>query len=322
MRRCCMCKIEKPETEFAFRSLATGKRQGHCRACHAAYRRKHYERTKSVYVGREIARMRRYKDDNRALLLAYLAEHPCIDCGERDLTVLDFDHRDPAVKRTEVVKLAAYRPWRQVLLEIAKCDVRCASCHRRRTARQFGWRRSREQNGVTPTDLAAGVVASEAAVESLAIATPSRTCSVCGRSQPASEFALKNAATGLRATKCRACQRAYARQHYQENRPAYLEKARRRRSAQRDRFAASLRLYFGTHPCIDCGEADPTVLDFDHRDRETKVATVNKLIRSEDWNGLLAEIAKCDVRCANCHRRRTARQFNWSRLTPRLREAS
>ncbi len=320
MRRCCMCRIEKPETEFAFRSIATGRRQGHCRACHAAYRRQHYERTKSVYVAREIARMRRYRDENRVFVLAYLAEHPCVDCGESDLTVLDFDHRDPELKRTEVMKLAARRPWRLVLLEIAKCDVRCASCHRRRTARQFGWRRAQAQNGVTLTDLSAGVVTSRTAIEDIGSEAPSRTCSICHRSQPSSEFALKNAGTGLRSTKCRACQRAYARQHYQKNRPVYLEKARRRRSAQRDRFAASLRLYFRTHPCVDCGEADPTVLDFDHRERGTKMATANELIRAADWDGLLAEIAKCDVRCANCHRRRTARQFGWSRLTLRLSE--
>jgi len=80
-----------------------------------------------------------YRIENRALLLAHLLGHPCVDCGETDPVLLDFDHRDPASKRKEVGRLAATKPWPQVLAEIAKCDVRCANCHRRRTARQFAW---------------------------------------------------------------------------------------------------------------------------------------------------------------------------------------
>ena len=31
------------------------------------------------------------------------------------------------------------------------------------------------------------------------------------------------------------------------------------------------------------------------------------------WNAILVEIAKCDIRCANCHRRRTASQYGWDK---------
>jgi hypothetical protein len=49
------------------------------------------------------------------------------------------------------------------------------------------------------------------------------------------------------------------------------------------------------------------VLEFDHlRD---KVANISKLVHlGADWETTLAEIAKCEVVCANCHRRRTARR--------------
>jgi hypothetical protein len=73
--------------------------------------------------------------------------------------------------------------------------------------------------------------------------------------------------------------------------------------------------YLATHPCIDCGETDLAVLDFDHRDRSTKTAAIAVLIRRGKVAPLLAEIAKCDVRCANDHRRKTAREFGYARWT-------
>ena len=58
--------------------------------------------------------------------------------------------------------------------------------------------------------------------------------------------------------------------------------------------------------CVDCGYAEhPAALQFDHRDRATKAFTISEgLLRS--WAAITAEIAKCDVRCANCHAIRTS----------------
>lgn len=62
--------------------------------------------------------------------------------------------------------------------------------------------------------------------------------------------------------------------------------------------------YFKTHPCVDCGEGDPVVLEFDHlRDKSFDVGTG---LRDRPWQSVLAEMKKCEVVCANCHRRRTA----------------
>jgi hypothetical protein len=57
--------------------------------------------------------------------------------------------------------------------------------------------------------------------------------------------------------------------------------------------------YLLTHPCVDCGEADPVVLDFDHIDPATKSREVAWFIRRRDLVGRAAEIEKCEVRCAN-----------------------
>ncbi len=50
--------------------------------------------------------------------------------------VLEFDHlRD---KRFDIGASLPYRNWQSILDEIAKCEVVCANCHRRRTARRRG----------------------------------------------------------------------------------------------------------------------------------------------------------------------------------------
>src|SRR5207244_10822490 len=67
-------------------------------------------------------------------------------------------------------------------------------------------------------------------------------------------------------------------------------------------------------PCVECGVTDPLVLDFDHRAPSTKRMAVSSLLRYASWSALESEIAKCDVRCANDHRRRTAEQFGWQKL--------
>jgi hypothetical protein len=142
-KRCYDCGQVKPIGDFAFHDKAEGTRQARCRVCHARYRREHYVRNRETYIRQEVARIARYRNDNRPLIREYLRTHPCVDCGETDIVVLDFDHRDPSAKSYNVIVLAAHKPWNRVLLEIAKCDVRCANCHRKRTARQFGWRKAR-----------------------------------------------------------------------------------------------------------------------------------------------------------------------------------
>ena len=105
---------------------------------------------------------------------------------------------------------------------------------------------------------------------------------------------------------CRTCRAAYKREHYLANRDRYVRQANRRKQTLRESRTLYLLAYFDTHPCVDCGESDPVVLEFDHLgDKAFDIAT-NLSFRN--WPSILAEIEKCEVVCANCHRRRTARR--------------
>lgn len=69
--------------------------------------------------------------------------------------------------------------------------------------------------------------------------------------------------------------------------------------------------YLLSHPCADCAERDPSVLEFHHVYTEEKEANISKLIRSNTWEAALKEINKCVVLCANCHRKRHALEDGW-----------
>lgn len=316
-RRCFMCRQLKPLEDFAFRDEVTGRRQSHCRRCHAAYRRAHYEHNRDDYIRREVARIRTYREENRVHLREYLARHPCIGCSEADPVVLEFDHRDPSSKRWNVTVLAMHKPWPRVLAEIEKCDVRCAACHRRRTAKQFGWRKARASEEEVPSALLRGPTLMKGLLDCGASIEGERMCTGCGATKKTlTDFPYRNRAKGTRRSRCRACLYAYGRRHYEGHRADYLARAKSRNRSDRGRFRARVLEYLKTHHCADCGESDPLILEFDHRDRASKIESVAALLARRSWRAIEEEIAKCDVRCVNCHRRRTARQFRWSRLLP------
>jgi hypothetical protein len=79
---------------------------------------------------------------NHQLVLERLALAACLDCGIRDLLVLQFDHRER--KTSDIGRLVGNGcPSKRLADELEKCDIRCANCHRRRTAQGNGWFRRR-----------------------------------------------------------------------------------------------------------------------------------------------------------------------------------
>ncbi len=104
--------------------------------------RMYYVRDPAPYKARAAANNKLTKARNRARLREFFRNAECMDCGIRDFAVLELDHRDPQRKRDDVSNLVRQpHGWPTIAKEIAKCDVVCANCHRKRTARYFGWRK-------------------------------------------------------------------------------------------------------------------------------------------------------------------------------------
>jgi hypothetical protein len=91
----------------------------------AAYRARNAAVIKDIRANRAI--------ENKALIRDYLSNHQCVDCGESDVDILEFDHRDPKLKSFNLSE-GHTQTLKAVKLEIEKCDVRCANCHRKRHA--------------------------------------------------------------------------------------------------------------------------------------------------------------------------------------------
>jgi hypothetical protein len=85
----------------------------------------------------------------------------------------------------------------------------------------------------------------------------------CGRSgelKPLSDFAWRWNHRRQRHNMCRPCHSAYHREHYLANKQRYIEQARVQKEALRLARTTLLIEFLRSHPCVDCGEADPVVL--------------------------------------------------------------
>lgn len=136
-KRCGRCKEFVPVGEFGKNSNKKDGLQANCKPCRVLDNASSYVRTKGYQNPKRRATAAVQVERNRKIVLDYLTEHPCVDCGESDLVVLQFDHQGD--KAANVSTLITRASAERLLAEIAKCHVVCANCHTRRTARQFAW---------------------------------------------------------------------------------------------------------------------------------------------------------------------------------------
>lgn len=142
-KKCSTCKVEKLLEDFAKKSK--DRLRSKCKDCMKVYRKEHYNKNTKYYIAKAIVHNKRYKKNSRQFLWDYLKEHPCVDCGENDPIVLEFDHfRDKEYNVSNMIHRAI--SINKIKLEISKCTIRCANCHRRKTAKEFNWYKDVVQN--------------------------------------------------------------------------------------------------------------------------------------------------------------------------------
>src|SRR5215213_8451757 len=119
-------------------------------------------------------------------------------------------------------------------------------------------------------------------------------CYRCGEAKPVDGFAWRRKAKGQRNTFCRPCRSRTAGSTTRRT-SSYIDQAavvKRRLALERTQFLLD---FFETHPCVDCGETNPVVLEFDHlRD---KSFSIGGKLTTHTWQAILDEIEKCEVVC-------------------------
>jgi len=138
-----------------------------------------------------------------------------------------------------------------------------------------------------------------------------KVCSKCKESKSTVEF-CKNKSTkdGLN-YQCNLCSRANGHERWKKN-PQYRTEKLQAFKKRRETIQAKVLEFLSVRQCIDCPENDPVALEFDHiGDKQYTISEM--VVRGFGWEKVEQEIQKCVVRCANCHRKKTARERGYYR---------
>lgn len=139
-----------------------------------------------------------------------------------------------------------------------------------------------------------------------------KKCTRCLKELPFTDF-HKNIRTNTGySCSCKKCSKEQVKnsRNIEKHRNNVRSNTLKRRKLLRDHVIN----YLNIHPCIDCGESNLVVLEFDHV-RGIKIESISKMItKGHSIESISNEIEKCEVRCANCHRIITAKRNknHWS----------
>lgn len=104
--------------------------------------------------------------------------------------------------------------------------------------------------------------------------------------------------------------KAYAKAHYEANKALYIKRARVHAAKVRKERQDVVNKAKEEAGCADCGGFFPAVcMDFDHIADDKSDAVSKMVMDGRPWTLIEAEMAKCEVVCANCHRLRTSGRY-------------
>jgi len=145
MRTCYTCKESKSLEDFNKKTSRKDGYQTECHECNKLRSRKYYADNETKHKAVILARNLKKRQEKLRLVGEYLLQNPCVDCGEKDIRLLDFDHRGDSPKNNEVMVIAQRSGGTRIerlIEEMNKCDIRCKNCHTLKTYERMAadWR--------------------------------------------------------------------------------------------------------------------------------------------------------------------------------------
>ena len=139
-----------------------------------------------------------------------------------------------------------------------------------------------------------------------------KRCNHCKKIFKETDFSWKIKRLNKRGNKCKSCTNEYSRKHYRKNIERYKKRVKVNNEKYKELRRNLIYEFKLSNPCTSCGESNPIVLEFHHLDPKTKRNDVsNMATHGYSIKSIEEEIEKCVILCANCHRKKTAKQQNW-----------
>lgn len=181
--------------------------------------------------------------------------------------------------------IATNEEIRRRVLDERRAGVDLAAREAERKARAAAWRQERKERLGIPDRHEA----------------PRRVCTVCEQELPIYLFVRDKADPAGRGYRCVDCQRI--RNALYRNDPRGRAARAQAKEAGKRRKRLLVEQEKARRGCLRCGERDGACLDYHHRDPADKTAEIGRLIQRDAADATIrAELAKCTVLCANCHR--------------------
>ena len=145
MKRCWKCKRSYSFEAFGKNIKKKDGLSPECKKCKREYNLAYYK----SHIPQVKERMQKRVELLQDKFFTYLSKHPCVDCGEDNIVVLDFDHQENKIMEISKMVHRGFL-WKKVLLEIKKCEIRCANCHRIKTMKLNNYRKYNFRNKFSP----------------------------------------------------------------------------------------------------------------------------------------------------------------------------
>ncbi|MFN8411647.1 MAG: hypothetical protein U0Z26_04595 [Anaerolineales bacterium] len=127
-----------------------------------------------------------------------------------------------------------------------------------------------------------------------------KVCTKCRQEKDDSEYSWS--IHGIKKhSSCNSCRNKQRMDYYERNKEKELTYKWDRQLKKREEAKQFVDAYKRNHPCVDCHNADPEALTFDHVRGVKKTTIANMVNLGYSIGAIQEEIEKCEVRCWTCH---------------------